>query len=217
LSGGRLPASYGIVIGGALGAIAALVGITKTPSSETPPLPTPQAPQSRAKHPPAPDTVAPSAAATAAAPSALPSSADTNVPAAVSAPAATAAAAQPPGAAAGAPKPSPALELPTTRDSLLAAEMLCDRRKNFDECARAAGALEKGTAGPVDLEQAKRFKRMESTFLVMQCEGGMPHACLILANKYRTGTDVVANEASAAALEKRGLELCKTRPAPECP
>lgn len=218
MSAGRLPASYGIVIGGVLGAIAALVGVTKTPSSETPPLPSPPALQPRAEQTAAPSTeAAPTPASSAAV-----ASAETSVPAAVSASAAASAfaaasAQEAPSPATAALKPTPPLELPATRDALLRAEMLCDRRKDFDECARAAGALEKGTAGPIDLEQAKRFKRIESTYLVMQCEGGLPHACFVLAAKYRTGTDVVASESSAAALEKRGLELCKARASPECP
>jgi hypothetical protein len=107
--------------------------------------------------------------------------------------------------------------LPTTRDGLLKAEMLCDQKKDFDECARAAESLEKGTTGPADADQAKRFRRIALTHLVMQCEGGAPHACFVLAAKYRTGTELSASTVKAETLEQRALDLCKKRPAPECP
>jgi hypothetical protein len=101
---------------------------------------------------------------------------------------------------------------------LLKAELYCDQRKDFDECSRAAQALDSGTAGPADPEQAKRFRRIALTHLVMQCESGSPHACFVLAAKYRAGYELAANPISAEALEKRGLELCRLgRTAPECP
>lgn len=112
---------------------------------------------------------------------------------------------------------APALELPTTRDALLRAEMLCDQKKDFDECARAAEALEKGTTGAADPDQGKRFRRIALTHLVAQCEGGSPHACFVLAAKYRAGTELTHSANSADTLEKRGLELCRKRSAPECP
>jgi len=96
--------------------------------------------------------------------------------------------------------------------------MLCDRRKDFDECTRVSQALELGTTGPSDLEGAKRFRKISLTHLVMQCEtGNSPHACFVLAAKYRAGTELIANPAGAMALEKRALELCRFRSAPECP
>jgi hypothetical protein len=96
--------------------------------------------------------------------------------------------------------------------------MLCDQMKDFDECARAAQAFESGSAGPADAEQAKRFRKIALTHLVAQCEtGNSPHACFVLAGKYRSGSDVAASPASADALEKRAAELCKFRTAPECP
>jgi hypothetical protein len=96
--------------------------------------------------------------------------------------------------------------------------MLCDQKKDFDFCARAAIALETGTTGPADLEQAKRFRRIALTHLVAQCEAGSPHACFVLAAKYRAGTELANNPTSAEALEKRGAELCRLgRTAPECP
>ena len=52
----------------------------------------------------------------------------------------------------------------------------------------------------------------------MQCESGSPHACFVLAAKYRAGYELAANPTSAEALEKRGTELCRLgRTAPECP
>jgi hypothetical protein len=113
---------------------------------------------------------------------------------------------------------APPLEPATTRDALLKSEMLCDQKQDFDECERAAESLEKGTTGPVDLEQAKRFRRIALTHLVTQCEASSPHACFVMAAKYRAGTELAASPASAEALEKRGLELCHLRrSAPECP
>jgi TPR repeat protein len=112
----------------------------------------------------------------------------------------------------------PALDVPATRDALLRAEMLCDQKKDFDACSRAAIALETGTTGPADLEQAKRFRRIALTHLVAQCEVDSPHACFVLAAKYRAGTELASKPTSAEALEKRGAELCRLgRAAPECP
>jgi hypothetical protein len=112
----------------------------------------------------------------------------------------------------------PPLELPTTREALLKAELYCDQRKDFDECSRAAQALDSGTAGPADPTQAKRFRRIALTHVVMQCESGSPHACFVLAAKYRAGYELAANATSAEALEKRGADLCRLgRTAPECP
>jgi hypothetical protein len=96
--------------------------------------------------------------------------------------------------------------------------MLCDRKKDFDACAAAAVALETGTTGPADQQQAKRFRRIALTHLVAQCEALSPHACFVLAAKYRAGTELARNPISAEALEKRGAELCRLgRTAPECP
>jgi hypothetical protein len=111
----------------------------------------------------------------------------------------------------------PALQLPTTLDALLKSEMLCDRKKDFDECSRAAEALEKGSAGPPDAAQAKRFRKIALTYLVADCEAGAPHACFIMADKYRTGVELPPSPVRAEALSRRGLELCKKRSAPECP
>lgn len=96
--------------------------------------------------------------------------------------------------------------------------MLCDQKKDFDECTRVSQALELGTTGPSDPEGAKRFRKISLTHLVMQCEtGNSPHACFVLAAKYRAGTELAANPAGAMALEKRALELCRFNRAPECP
>lgn len=220
MSGIRWTTGVGIAVGGVGGALAALVGAPKGPPAA--PQPSPVAAASVAAAVPtatdAPERLTPPPAAVASA-----------APAASVAPAAASAAAVPPSAAASAPAPAvsppavpatvaaPPLELPTTRDGLLKAEMLCDQRKDFDECARAAESLEKGTAGPPDPEQAKRFRRIALTHLVTQCESGAPHACFVLASKYRAGTELPASTVKAETLEQRGLELCKKRSAPECP
>jgi hypothetical protein len=204
----RWTTGIGIALGGVGGAIAALIG----------------APQ--AAPPPPPAAVVPDAPGLVPAP--VPDSRSaTPLPALVSAPSASAIAAPvavtaPPPAASVAASATviapPALDIPATREALLKAEMLCDQRKDFDSCARAAVALETGTTGPADLEQAKRFRRIALTHLVAQCEALSPHACFVLAAKYRAGTELARNPTSAEALEKRGAELCRLgRPAPECP
>jgi hypothetical protein len=127
-----------------------------------------------------------------------------------------------PAASSTAPPPAfvsaPPLQLPTTHEALLTAEMYCDKRQDFDECERAAAALEAGSVAPADAKQAKRFRRIALTHLVAQCEAGSAHACFVMAGKYRAGTELTLSPARAEALEKRGLELCRLgRSAPECP
>lgn len=95
--------------------------------------------------------------------------------------------------------------------------MLCDQKKDFDECARAALSLETGSSGPADAEQGKRFRKIALTHLVTQCEAGSPHACFVLAAKYRAGAELPSSPKKAETLEQRGLELCKKRSGPECP
>jgi hypothetical protein len=95
--------------------------------------------------------------------------------------------------------------------------MLCDQKKDFDECTRAALSLESGSSGPADPEQGKRFRRIALTHLVTQCEAGTPHACFVLASKYRAGVEFPLSPNKAETLEQRGLELCKKRTGPECP
>jgi hypothetical protein len=218
VNGVRWTTGIGIAVGGVGGALAALMG---TPKAPAPPIP--QKAQGVAKAlsatKPAPEVlsameaVLDAASASAAAAPAPPPSAAT----AGAAPATSAAAPEPAAAEPLAIGSAPPLDLPTTRDALLRAEMLCDQKKAFDECERAAQALEKGTTGDADLEQAKRFRRIALTHLVAQCEEGSPHPCFVLAAKYRAGTELAAKPASADALEKRGLELCRKRSAPECP
>lgn len=227
----RWSTGIGIVVGGVGGAIAALMGAPQSPA------PLPAAPHSTRAVAPTTSTPAavdssastlPAAAPTASAAPATTLAASASAPAppattlapsaaptASSAVAAAATAAPAPSAAVIAP---PALTVPTTRDGLLKAELFCDQKKDFDECARAAAALETGSTGPADTEQAKRFRRIALTHLVAQCETGSPHACFVLAAKYRAGTELANKPASAEALEKRGAELCRLgRSAPECP
>ena len=203
----RWTTGIGIAVGGVGGAIAALLGAPHAPAP----------PPSVAAISNAPTTAIPtpavSAAASAAAAAVAPA-ASAVVPAAPAAPAPSVAVA---GSAANVIAP-PALDVPTTRDALLRAEMLCDQKKDFDACARAALALETGSTGPADPEQAKRFRRIALTHLVAQCESDSAHACFVLAAKYRAGTELASKPASAEALEKRGAELCRLgRSAPECP
>jgi len=214
----RWTTGIGIAVGGVGGAIAALMG---APHSPAPPSPVTRAPQvepaaspaAAASTPEAPPVVqAPPAPAENAPPSASASAVSAPGPAPV-----TMASAVPPAAAPTVIAPVP-LDIPKTREALLKAELYCDQKKDFDECARAALALETGTTGPPDAEQGKRFRRIALTHLVMQCESASAHACFVLAAKYRAGSELAKNDTSAEALEKRGLELCRLgNTAPECP
>lgn len=230
MSGVRWTTAVGIAIGGGAGALAALLGSPQAPTRSTsaPLAPAATASASASASASAPDrgrvdAPAPTGSAPASSGAAEPASdvgPASDAPAAVAsvAPAAPSAAAEAaaPLRAPGVRSP-PALEPPATRDALLKAMLFCDQKRDFDECGRAAEALERGTAGPADLAQAKRFRRIALTHLVAQCEAGAPHACFVLAAKYRAGTELAASPASAEALERRGLELCRSRSAPECP
>jgi hypothetical protein len=211
-NGMRWTTGIGIVVGGVGGALAALMGAPKAPSVAPTPVPRAES-AAAASSAPAVESAAAQPATPVDTTSAAPATPAPSASAATPAPSASAAAPTPPSAVAAAP----ALELPTTREGLLKAEMLCDQKKDFDECARAAEALEKGTTDTADPEQGKRFRKIALTHLVMQCESGSPHACFVLAAKYRAGTELTASTNSADTLEKRGLELCHKRSAPECP
>lgn len=213
----RWTTGIGIAVGGVGGAIAALMGAPKAAAPLPPvaaisnvPVPVPASPSvtppvATVPNPAVSAIATPAAASTIATPAAASAS-----------PTVTAASAS--GAAPATVIAPPALDVPATREALLRAEMLCDQKKDFDFCARAAIALETGTTGPADLEQAKRFRRIALTHLVAQCEAGSAHACFVLAAKYRAGTELASNPTSAEALEKRGAELCRLgRTAPECP
>jgi hypothetical protein len=211
LSGVRWTTGLGIAVGGVGGAVVALLGAatsTRVPASvvaaapvRAPNITTPVAAS-------VPEPVVSAAPEAVAAP---PIAASVAAAEASASPASTA----PPSATFGS---APALERPTTLEALLRAELYCDKRQDFDECGRAAAALEAGSAGPPDAKQAKRFRRIALTHLVAQCEADSPHACFVIAAKYRAGAELTASPVRAEALEKRGLELCRLgRRAPECP
>ncbi|HKY20807.1 MAG TPA: hypothetical protein VJM31_06270 [Vicinamibacterales bacterium] len=196
MNGRRFVTGVGIALGGTGGALAALIGSPEQPEliararvvKETAPASTPA---------PAPASASPPASASAFAPTSAPAPASADAPVPL-------------------PEPAPT-DVPTTRDALLKAQLYCDQRKAFDECTRAAHAFEIGSAGPADPEQAKRFRKIALTHLVTQCEtGNSPHACFVLAAKYRAGKEVALNPTGAMALEKRALELCRFRPSSEC-
>ena len=217
MRGIRWTTGIGIAVGGVGGAIIALLGVPKAPPSVVQLGPTAaaigEARESGAA--PAESAAAPVELAPPAESAAAP--AESAAAPAVTAPSALPAASVASPAAATTYRAVPPLELPTTRGALLKAEMFCDRKKDFDECSRAAEALEKGTAGPADGAQAKRFRKIALTYLVAECEAGSPHACFIMADKYRAGVELPASSVRAEALAKRGVELCRKRSAPECP
>lgn len=218
MSGIRWTTGVGIALGGTGGAIAALLGVPGEPA-RPPPLPQPAALRlpvpvssvSAAGHA-APSAAAPSATApSAATPSAATPSA---VAAAANSPATIAAALA---SASPAPAPPAGLDIPSTRPALLKAMLHCDQKQDFDACASVAVALDSGTTGPADPEQAKRFRKIALTHLVAQCEAASAHACLVLAAKYRAGTELTQNLKGAEALEQRADELCRLRPGAGCP
>jgi hypothetical protein len=218
----RWTTGVGIAVGGVSGALLALLGVARAPAPE----PAQVAPQRRSAPLGASSSATPAESAPLPSPRAS-SSGAAEEPLLVASAAASVAevSSAVAGSAPKAPETSeasflatPALELPTTREALLRAELYCDKRQDFDECGRAAGALEAGSAGPVDLVQAKRFRRIALTHLVSQCEAGSAHACFVIAAKYRAGTELASSPVRAEALEKRGLELCRLGSgAPECP
>ncbi|HYP91302.1 MAG TPA: hypothetical protein VEQ59_24215 [Polyangiaceae bacterium] len=216
MSGIRWTTGVGIAVGGLSGAIVALLGA----ASARDPAPLVEKPRAAAPRPVTAPAVSASASPSVPVPAPSPAEASAAPPQLAPSAAVSAAVASPsasPVASAGFGSP-PTLELPTTREGLLRAELYCDKRQDFDECARAAAALEAGSAGPADPEQAKRFRRIALTHLVAQCETGSAHACFVMATKYRAGTELAPSAVRAEALEKRGLELCrKGRTAPECP
>lgn len=207
MNGVRWTTGLGIALGGVGGAVAALVGAPAPPSA--PPAvgaPVTSTRATAAETAPTRDHVPPLVAAGAERGVPAPSSVS---PLGSTVPAATA---PPSNNVTIAP-----LELPTSAEALLEAEVLCVRKKRYDECSRAAEALEKGSAGAADAVQAKRFRKIALTYLVAECEVGDPHACFIMAAKYRAGAELKASPVRAAALEKRALDLCRLRSAPECP
>jgi hypothetical protein len=215
LSAPRWTTSVGIVLGGTGGAVAALLGSPRAPAVVAP------APAVQTSAEAAPQRAVESEPATLA--SAVPS---TTPLAAVSAfsPSAAAAPAVPVAIASAPATPpastvaaAPALDVPATLEALHKSMLLCDQKKNFDECTRASMALDLGTTGSADPAQAKRFRKIALTHLVAQCEAGSAHACFVLASKYRAGTELPATPTAAAVLEKRALDLCRHNTAPECP
>lgn len=206
----RWTTGVGIVLGSTAGALAALMSSPEP--APTPPEPAPFAAPAPANSgvdeaaTPASVPVSPAPLPASAAPAPASSVAPAGEPsAAVSAP------------ASAAPAAAPALSVPSTLEALHKAMILCDQKKIFDECTRVSLALDLGTTGPADPEQAKRFRKIAVTHLVSQCEAGSAHACFVLAAKYRAGTEMAANPSGASILEKRALDLCRHNSAPECP
>jgi hypothetical protein len=212
----RWTTGIGIAIGGTSGAIAALIGASRAPAPRAVSAAHAEATQAAAAAAPAP-SIAPATEA------ATPAASATGAPAiAASAPTSATATEDPiaqalASATAAPPSALPQLEVPTTKPALLKAMLYCDQRRDFDACSTVAVALDTGTTGPADPEQAKRFRKIALTHLVAQCEAASPRACLVLAVKYRAGTELAQNVKGAEALEARAAELCRLRPGPDCP
>ena len=202
---------FAIVVGGTGGTLAALSGSSGAPIAT-------------AKHPLAPVTTqsqapAPIASAPAATASPALSAPDNGASAAASggAPAsATADAATAPPAKTSAPLPAAELlPLPTTKQSLLRAEMRCDQRK-ADSCIVAARSYEGGSAGLTDPEKAAKYRKIALTAWISQCDHNSAAACATLASMYRSGSGVPQSDRNADALIERARELCRFNDAPAC-
>lgn len=202
MSGIRWTTGIGIAVGGVGGAVAALLSV-------------PASPPARVFEPTAATADPNAAIAEAATPPPSTSAAAVAAPEPASVPASASAA---PAPASSAPTVIiPPLDVPSTTAALLNAQVLCDRKKSYDDCSRVAQALEQGSTGPADPVQGRRFRRIALTHLVRECELGDPHACFVLAEKFRSGLELTASTGRAESLEKRGLELCRLRRAAECP
>lgn len=209
MSAPRWTTGVGIVLGGIGGAVAALLGSPRAPAVVEP-APVAQTAAEATSNRGVESEPATLASATSPLADSAPSASAPALPVAI----ASAAATPPPAATVAA---APALDVPATLEALHKAMLFCDRKKSFDDCTRVSLALDLGTTGPADPEQAKRFRRIALTHLVAQCEAGSAHACFVLASKYRAGTELAANPTGAAVLEKRALDLCRHNTAPECP
>ena len=109
-------------------------------------------------------------------------------------------------------KPTVALEVITSADQQLQAEIECDRKKLPESCERVARALESGSAGTRDATRAGKLRRVALTLYVKQCESDRALACTRLAEMHEQGDQVQKNPRNAAALRTRVIALCRLRP-----
>jgi TPR repeat protein len=173
-----------------------------SPGASTPPSerstaalqPVPEAPQTSSA--PVPDAT-PSPTAQRGAPSLAPAGS-----------AATASSATLPSA----DQPTVVLEVITSADQQLQAEIECDRKKLPESCERVARALESGSAGTRDATRAGKLRRVALTLYVKQCEADRALACTRLAEMHERGEMVQKNPRNAAALRTRVVDLCRLRP-----
>jgi hypothetical protein len=109
-------------------------------------------------------------------------------------------------------KPTVVLEVITSADQQLQAEIECDRKKLPESCERVARALESGSAGTRDATRANKLRRVALTLYVKQCESDRALACTRLAEMHELGELVQKNPRNAAALRTRVVDLCRLRP-----
>jgi TPR repeat protein len=204
-----------IVVGGACGTFAALVG---SPSTSAP-LP---APGANLPMRPISEPAVLSATHTAPVPSVASAAPVAAAPiASSSASVAASVAAAPSGAAAPSPSDSERVVIqepksgPATKAVLLRAEMHCDQ-KDAEACIFAAIGYENGSAGPIDLEKAVKYRKIALTLWISQCDHNSASACATLADMYRVGNGVPQNNRNADALLARTRELCHYNDAPVC-
>ncbi len=219
-----------IAIGGACGALAALVGSPSAPSETSPPLegmnglpmrPIGQiATQASASAPStAPLSSAGSSVESASAASNVSTASPTTVassptPASPLLEAAVASASAAPPIVVAPPTWETAAP-PSDKDSLLHREMRCDQ-KDAPSCILAARAYEGGTAGVTDAAKAEKYRKIALTLWISQCDHNSSASCATLADMYRAGRGVPQNEKTAAALLTRTRELCRYNDTPAC-
>jgi hypothetical protein len=113
---------------------------------------------------------------------------------------------------ASADKPTVVLEVITSPEQQLQAEIECDRKKLPESCERVARALESGSGGTRDATRAGKLRRVALTLYVKQCESDRALACTRLAEMHEQGELVQKNPRNAAALRTRVVDLCRLRP-----
>jgi hypothetical protein len=217
----RVATWLAIAIGGAGGAVAALVSSGNAPAAAPLPLQPLSTIPAHAPGPSAPPTLA------AQAPAPSPTAEAALTPTANAEPAASASAAVSATAVAAAPSasarerppaPPPAadlLPLPTTKEKLLNQEMLCDHSR-AESCIVAARSYEGGSAGLTDPEKAAKYRRIALTAWISQCDHNSQVACATLATMYRAGSGVPQSDRNADALFARARDLCRFNDAPVC-
>lgn len=85
-----------------------------------------------------------------------------------------------------------------------------------DECMRAADAYEQGTVAYKNKEEAEQFRKVALSLYVKQCEKKNPTACYSLARMFHEGDLVSKSQEQVLALMERTHYLCEKSSEPIC-